>query len=521
MRIFRNGYWQKAVAVILILAQLGALLYFLVLWFDDALRSQAAIWVLLALWVISLGLGIYIVNSSSSPEYKVSWLFLVGCVPLIGPVFYLLFAHKIRSRRAVAYGKRYYGLLNVEKTLPEVYEKAGEISPDGVNIAKMIENGRGGRLFSNSEISYFPLGDDAFPRMLSELEKAKHYIYIEYFILKPGLMWSSILEILKRKAKKGLDVRVIYDDVGTLGTLPRHYDRMLRKEGIKAYVYRPIKPVVDVRINNRNHRKILVIDGHTAFTGGINLADEYINKESRFGHWKDNAIMIKGKAVYGYTLLFLADFEANFGRKEKRLEAEELVPERYIDEAGGFPASDGFVLPYGMIPYDPFALGEEVYIALLSKAKRYVYMSTPYFLPDSKLLDAIKRAAVSGVEVRLLIPHIPDKKLVFELTRKNCGAILEAGAKVYEYTPGFVHEKMFVVDDELAAVGTINLDSRSLYLHSENGTFLIGSRAIAHMRQDFEDTFAVSEEMTYEKWRKRRRSRFFLWALLELFSPLL
>lgn len=521
MKFFRNGFWQKAVTILLLLSELALLVYFCVAFVNGGLTSTYAIYFILGLWLLCLFLGIFIVNSNAENEYKVSWLFLVGCFPLIGALFYLLFAHKITTKRAKAYNKRYYELLNEEGRLPEAEEELKAISKEGAKIACLIESERGGRLYKNSKVSYFPFGEDVFPRMLNELEKAKHFIFVEFFIIKPGTMWDSILAILIRKAKEGVDVRVVYDDVGNLGATPKHYDKKLRSFGIKAFAYRPIKPFLDVRMNNRNHRKILVIDGHTAFSGGINLADEYINKERRFGLWKDNAIMVKGKAVYGYTLLFLADYLSNFGAGEKTVDYSLYAPERYIDEDGGFPVSDGFVLPYGDIPYDDAPTGEEVYLSLLGSASDYVYMSTPYFLPGEKMRDAICRAALSGVDTRLLVPHIPDKKLVFELTRKNYGPLLKKGVRIYEYTPGFVHQKTFVADDSMAVIGTINLDYRSLYLHSENATVLLKCEAIGDIKDDFLTSFKVSEEITYESYLRMRKKKWLLWAILELFAPLL
>jgi len=520
MRFFRSGYWQKALTIFLVFLEIVLLVVFAYLVFMGGLSSQYAIWAIVGFWALSFFISVVIVNSASENEYKIGWLFLIAAIPFFGFIFYLIFAHKFRTRRKTAYGSRYRAVLTAEKTLPETYEGAARVSPGGVSIARFIENVGAGRLFANSEVSYYPLGDDCFPEMLRQLSKAKHYIYIEYFIIKPGYMWDSILGILKEKVQEGVDVKVIYDDVGNLGATPVDYPKTLAKYGIKAYRFCPIRPFIDVRMNNRNHRKIMVIDGHTAFTGGINLADEYINVEERFGHWKDNAIMVKGKAVFGYTLLFLRDYEANFGAG-KITDLTPYFPEDHIDEDGGFPATDGYVVPYGDIPYDQVAVGEEVYISILSRAKRYVYISTPYFLPSEKLMDAIVRAAHSGVDVRLLVPHKPDKKLVFELTRKNYGPLLQSGAKVYEYTPGFVHQKAFIADDEMATIGTINLDYRSLYLHSENGTLLLGGSVLSSIKRDFLDSFAVSEEITLKKWKGMRWKRLFLWPLLSLFAPLL
>jgi cardiolipin synthase len=285
---------------------------------------------------LSFSLAVFIVNTESAVEYKVAWLVMVGVLPLIGSILYLFFAHKLRTKKEKKRLKEYYAALAHEPTNPEVSRHLLEQYPEAASVSHYLEEASNGAVYSNSRVEYFPLGDLAFPSMLREIKKARHYIFIEYFIITPGEFWDSLLAVLREKANEGLDVRVVYDDVGNLGSTPVRYWNDLRGYGIKAYAFSRIKPILDIRMNNRDHRKILVIDGHTGFTGGINLADEYINKISKYGHWKDNAIMIKGKAVYGLTLLFLANWFLFF-EHGKPIDYDYYRPERYIDEDEGFP----------------------------------------------------------------------------------------------------------------------------------------------------------------------------------------
>jgi cardiolipin synthase len=284
-------------------------------------------------------------------------------------------------------------------------------------------------------------------------------------------------------------------------------------------------------MNNRDHRKILVIDGHTCFSGGFNLADEYINKLERFGHWKDNAILIKGEAVANFTNMFLATSVAAQAFDENKLlhvvkkvelaKAKGLAPKVYIDEAGGFPENDGYVQPYGDLPFDGEAVGERVYIDLINAAHDHLYMVTPYLIIDKEMENAMIHAAWRGVDIRLLTPHIPDKKALFNLTRSYYGNLIRAGVRVYEYTPGFVHEKTFICDGRMATVGTINLDYRSLYLHLECGTFMVGCSCIKDMEKDFLETLEKSEEITYAHWRHWRDRQYWYWAVLNILGPFL
>lgn len=474
----------------------------------------------LALGLFDFILMVYIVNSRANTSYKISWLFLVGLFPFIGGIIYLMFGNKNTSKRTL---KKIEPLRKATKetvTSPRIIQEL-EATQDGraaLTIAKYIQKESGSALYDHTESHYYKVGEDAWPVMLEELKKAKHYIFLEYFIIEKGQFWNSIVDILIEKARDGVDVRVMYDDLGSVSTLPTSYPNYLRKHGIKCCAYNRLKPLMDIKLNNRDHRKILVIDGTVGFTGGINLADEYINTKVRFGHWKDNAIMLKGRGVYGLTMLFLQNWVSMNGGFEE-LSDSKYVANNY-NPTYDYP-SDGYIQPYGDIPFGDDAVGEEVYIKLINSAEKYIYITTPYLIIDEEMENTLCSVAKSGVNVCLLVPHIPDKKMVFNVTRSYYTKLIEAGVKVYEYTPGFVHEKVFIVDDDMATVGTINLDYRSLYLHLENGVFIYKAKIIQDMKADFEEAISNSELITKERFKKIRRGKGVLWALLRVLAPLL
>ena len=370
-------------------------------------------------------------------------------------------------------------------------------------------------MYTNTWTRYFPLGDDAFPVMLEELKKAEQYIFLEYFIIAPGVFWDSIVEILQEKHAAGVDVRVIYDDVGSLNTLPMNYARKFEAEtGIPCCFFNRFMPIISIRMNNRDHRKFCIIDGHTAFTGGINLADEYINQKPRFGHWKDSAILLKGEAAWSMTVMFLTMWEYIRDGEE---DYSRLPPGR--PAAGGRRGGPDYVQPYTDNPLDDEPVGETVYLNLISKARRYVYIMTPYLIVSDSVNTALCNAAKAGVDVRIMTPHIPDKPLVFELTRSHYEPLLEAGVQIFEYTPGFVHAKNLVVDDCYAVVGSINMDYRSMFLHFEDGVWLCGAPAVLDVKRDFLDTLAVCQEITLARCRERSMLRRLLRAVLRVFAP--
>ena len=534
MKFFKPGYWQKLVFALLFLVQLLAVIVLLIYGVDrlNKFGPQAILVLIGVVFFADIAVAVYIFNSPSPDIYKLSWTFAVFAIPIGGLIMYVFFANKQTNHRQKKRLRLYREPIESEPTRPEVAAALSQESPLASGIANYIAAKAYGGIHQDTTVQFFAMVDDAFEPILEELRKAKHFIFLEFFIVAKGVMWDSMLEILKQKAAEGLDIRFIYDDVGSLTTAPIHYAAELTKMGVKTICYNRFRPFIDIRMNNRDHRKILVIDGHTCFSGGFNLADEYINKLDRFGKWKDNAILIRGKAVANFTNMFLSQWitasATNDSRRLKKLatairssKREHLAPETHIDEIGGFPSSDGFVQPYGDLPFDGEAIGERVYIDLINAATDHLYITTPYLVIDKEIENALIHAAHRGVDVRLLTPHIPDKKAVFNLTRSFYGSLIKAGVKVYEYTPGFVHEKTFICDSKMATVGTINLDYRSLFLHLECGTFMVGCSCIKDMEKDFLDTLGESEQITYARWYRWRDRQYWYWAVLRILGPFL
>lgn len=473
--------------------------------------------------ILSVLCAIPIINSRMDPAYKITWLTFMVINSVMGALFYLLFANKKFTKREKR--KMAPSLLSLNKALDSKDSNGvtTSLTPDKdgdlYNIANYIRKYSFTDTYKNTRSTYFAWGDYAFPVMLEKLKSAKHFIFMEYFIIEPGEFWNPIVKILIQKAKQGVDVRLIYDDLGCISTLPPDYDEWLRSKGIKCYKYSPLKLLINIRMNNRDHRKIMVVDGHTGFTGGINIADEYINRKIRFGKWKDNAIMLEGEGVFGLTNLFLSTW-VRLTKSEKAINFVNYLPSKYMSEVPPIKPS-GYVSVYGSIPYTYETVGLNVYEILCYRAKKYIDIATPYLILNSEMQNAICQAAKNGVRVRLLTPKVPDKKTVFELTRANYRMLLRSGVEIYEYTPGFVHAKMFLVDGKMATVGTINLDYRSLFLHAENGCLLYETDCIKDIEADFENTFRISERYTLEDFKKTKFRKKLLRLVLQVFAPLM
>ena len=384
-------------------------------------------------------------------------------MPFLAIFCFLLFANKKFTKREL---RQIRPIIEASKSALESrfgkddIDKLDKVKDaDAINIATYIRNYSYTGIYTATKTSYYSWGESGFPVMLEKLKKAKHYIFIEYFIIAEGEMWNAVLEILKEKAKEGLDVRVIYDDFGCNKYLPKKYDRTLRQMGIKAYPFNKIKPLIEFRMNNRDHRKIMVIDGYIGFTGGINIADEYINKIERFGKWKDNLILLEGEAVFGLTSLFLSNWViVDKSKNPKTVNYLEYLPVRHQHEYINSIVNDGYVQPYGSVPFTFETIGQNVYIALISKAKKYIHITTPYLVLDDALINALCLAAKSEVEVKIITPHIPDKKIVFEITRSYYKQLMASGVQIYEYEPGFIHEKTIIVDGEKKFVGILEVN---------------------------------------------------------------
>lgn len=485
--------------------------------FNLSLNSSIIILVVF-LYAITIISSIYLVNTNQQINYKVTWFFFISVIPVIGILLFLIFGNKkYTSRQAKKVEPIYYSL----KSNSINYEVINQLKNEDINayrISNYISESSGCDVYTNTNVKYYKSGEDAFPVMVEELKKAKSFIFIEYFILGVGTFWNTLLDVLKEKVKEGVDVRLMYDDVGCAKSLPYGYDKYLRKLGLKVIVYNKFKPFLDVKLNNRDHRKIMVIDGKVAFSGGINLADEYINTIELFGYWKDNAIKIEGDAVSGYTSLFLSQWLYRMNEIQN-IDFKNESFAKYFPKCTDVKP-DGYVQPYGDIPFDFEPVGQRGYMNLISRAKNFIYITTPYLIIDDEFKNALVIAALQGVDVRIITPHIPDKKLTFNITRSYYRDLLRAGVKIYEFTPGFIHMKMFIVDDIYATVGTINLDYRSFYLHLENTTLFINNSAIKDMKKDYLDTINQSQLVTYSDYKKHSAIKRFLWGVLRVFSPL-
>ena len=483
-------------------------------------------WIAGVLRLIGVLIVLEIVRTSRHLASDLMWIFLIMLFPVLGTAFFVFIGSSlITSKETRSLVKstndsaRYYKTQNDGAVL----QQAIKDHPLSSGQLTYLSHHAGFPVYHNQEggFDYYPLGEDGFPVILEEMRNAQKFIFLEYFIIARGQMWDSMHEVLKQKALEGLDVRVMYDDLGSFSTLPMSYRKTLEQEGIRCIPFNRISPVLGAIMNHRDHRKILVIDGTTAFSGGINLADEYINAIVRFGHWKDNVIRIRGEAVWSYTVMFLTHWQALSGQAEdftkfkasentplsKQTAASEKVPVTTLSEAGvprtttsvSSDPGDGYIIPYADTPLDQDHTGQDVYMNILNEARQYCYIMTPYLILDNEFVNALSLAAARGVDVRIITPGIPDKKTVWGVTRSFYEVLTQAGVRIYEYTPGFVHAKVFVSDDRVAAVGTINLDYRSLYLHFENGTCLIGSRKVLDVKKDMVDTLKKCREITMKE----------------------
>ena len=467
----------------------------------------------IAAWITEFFCVIKIIASDDNPDYKVPWLLFVLILPIAGFMLYFLFySRTLRKKfiRRLDELKKYRYERNQEEILGELERENAHASAQ----AKMLCSISGASVFKDTNQTYYPLGEDMWQAMLPDLEKAEKFIFMEYFTIEEGTFWSSILDILKRKASEGVTVRVLYDDIGCMSTLPGDYHKQLGKFGIEAKPFSRLRGQADSEFNNRSHRKICVIDGKVGYTGGANIADEYINKIVRFGHWKDTALRLEGEAVWELTSLFLTDYGINV---KKLPETKfELYPKQSEIRA------DGYVIPFGdgPSPLHEHRVGKSVIQNMLASATKYMYMTTPYLIIDNDLCQSIENAALRGVDVRIIVPHIPDKKLVFGMTRSFYHRLMKSGVGIYEYKPGFIHAKSYIADDEYAMIGTINLDYRSLAHHFENGVWMYRCGSIKDLKTDIEVTMARSIEVTSEMLKTGLLTRF-IRSVVRILAPIL
>lgn len=466
----------------------------------------------LAAWATEIFCVIRIIASDDNPDYKVPWLLFVLIIPIAGFMLYFMFYSRTLQKRFI---KRLNAMKShgYKKNDTELFDKLKSDDPLAASQAKMLCGISEAHLFTNTKQEYFPLGEDMHRRLLADLEKAEKFIYMEYFIIEEGKFWNSILEILKRKARNGVEVKVLYDDIGCMMTLPGNYHKTLKEYGIEATPFSRLRGNADSEFNNRSHRKITVIDGKVGYTGGVNIADEYINEVVRFGHWKDTGIRLEGEAVWELTRLFLIDFGINV--KKMPNIRDDLYPKSDIKE-------NGYMIPFGDGPRPLYErrVGKSVIQNMLNGASEYMWMTTPYLIVDNDLCRSIENAALRGVDVRIVVPHIPDKKLVFGMTRSFYHRLMKAGVRIFEYEPGFIHAKSYLSDGNQAMIGTINLDYRSLVHHFENGVWMYGCESIGDLKKDMEETMARSLEVTPDMLKTNLIQRF-IRAVVRIFAPML
>ena len=467
-----------------------------------------------ALKVISILAVYYLIYKQENPSIKLAWIVPILLFPIIGGVVFIAFGHvkiprRMRSNMMLtsdAADKAHWEDWKQEKDV------MADIPVKICNEVRYISRYDHTPCWDDTATEYFSDGIPYWESLLGDLERAEDFIFLEYFIIGAGEMWDRVLEILRRKADEGVDIRVIYDDVGSIFVLPNHYDRTLEKMGIRCVNFNKLVPLMHVLMNNRDHRKIAVIDGKTAYTGGINISDEYINKKERFGYWKDAGIRLEGDAVWNFTVMFLQMWNTCRMTESDFLHFKRSV----LPHKGG-----GLVQPFGDSPLDDENLGETVYLNVINSSERYLYIFTPYLITDNEMLTALRCAAKRGVDVRIVTPGTPDKKIVYLQTQANYPSLINAGVKIMQYNRGFIHSKCMLSDDDTAVIGTINLDYRSLYHHFECGVFLYKTQAGVQLKADMENTFAQSDLITMQFFAKKRFRRHILLPFVKLFSPLL
>lgn len=444
----------------------------------------------LAAWLTEIFCVLKIISSDNNPEYKIPWLLVVLLLPVAGFMLYFMFYSRKLPKKLI---KRLKLLRDKDYSYDDSCLLSDLANEDkhAMTQALQLKNIADAHIFDGGREEYFPLGKDKHKRLLEDLKSAERFIFMEYFIVEEGEFWNSILDILKEKAKAGVEVRVVYDDVGCMMTLPGNYYDVLAKYGIKAVPFSPLRGNADGEFNNRSHRKIAVIDGKVGYTGGINLADEYIGAVKKFGFWKDVAIRIEGRAVWELTRLFLTDY--GISARDFPEDIHYYYPE---NETRG----KGYIIPFGDGPHPMYdvRVGKSVIMSMLDSATDYFYITSPYLIIDHSLCEHIEMAARRGVDVRIIVPHIPDRKIVFELTQSFYPRLIRAGVRIYEYEPGFIHAKTYLADDKAAMIGTINLDYRSLVHHFECGAWMYGTEIIEDIRRDIDKTLEKCIEIRME-----------------------
>ncbi len=468
--------------------------------------------------IISLLFCFYLVNSPGRNEFKIAWLIPVLILPFFGIVLFFLFKNNFlgnnfskRLKKIKNYSQAFLSDIETEKKALEIYPKVKDIS-------NYLKNSAGFSTFTNTETKYFSCGEDFFPVMLEDLKKAEKFIFVEYFVIEESLMWSKIFEILVEKAKSGVQVFVLYDSLGSVTLATRRYENFLRTQGLNAKIFSPFIPIYDTALNNRDHRKLIDVDGKVAYTGGLNISDEYINlNHKRFSYWKDAAIRVEGPAVKTFTVTFLQLWYL----QTKKTELNFSDFDQFVNVPKNQKDAGGIVIPYGNDAYSDSDIAEDVYNYILSKSHDYVHIVTPYFIIDNTLMNSMIFAARRGVEVSIIVPEKYDHFLTFCVGRKFIRQLICNGVRVFVYKKGFVHSKLFVSDDKRATVGSINLDYRSLFHHFECGVYLYQNETVSEIEIDFQETLKNCKELTLAEYKKIPLVVRLTGWIFKVFGPLL
>lgn len=459
---------------------------------------------------------IIIINNDEPAEFKLTWAIFVCLFPVLGTLIYVFvksnwgmagLRRKVRASR-----QKTEGLTYTSKGTHSALERE---SASFRRFAYYMEKTCGYPVYHNTVTTYYPTGEETIEALKEDLKKAKKFIFMEFFIIDDGIVWDSILKILKEKVKEGVEVYVMYDGLCSIMLLPYYYPKKLASYGIHSKMFAPLVPFLSTTQNNRDHRKIVVIDGEVAFTGGVNLADEYANIKERFGYWKDAGIRLEGRAAMSFSLMFMQNWNI-YGKKE--IDYEKYLKE---DENRQRHEHDGFVIPYGDTPTLLKEVAKTVYEDIFAHAVDYIHIMTPYFIVDREFLSVMRYAALRGVDVKMILPHIPDKRYAFFIARTFYRTLCEAGIKVYEYKPGFVHAKIMVSDDRMATCGSVNLDYRSFYHHFENGVCLYENSSVKKIEEDFENTLKDCIEVNEEYYKNIPVYQRILGRILRLVAPMM
>ena len=455
---------------------------------------------------------VFLINRESKNEYKLAWLLPIFIFPLSGICFYILVHYQTLTSKMQKQISR-ADKNAARKIINSTYKEEKLPYPEIRDIVTYLKNSAFFLPYLHSDIAYYPSGEDAFPEMIRAMKAAKKFIFMEYFAIFPGVMWGTILDTLIEKRKEGVEIRIMYDGFGCAPLSPRSYQKYLRSLGLQAAIFTPVIPIFTAYLNNRDHRKICIVDGKTAFTGGINLSDQYINETHKYGYWKDTVIGVSGPAVRSFTGMFLELWDIVTETKEDINTYLDLRYKKYD--------VPGIVIPYSDNAYNNQDIAENVYYYIITQAKKYVHITTPYVIIDNQMMNALIFAARRGVDVTLIVPRTIDHFITFCTGRVFINTLVENGVRVYEFTPGFIHAKMFISDDTTAVVGSINLDYRSLFDQFEDAAFIYKHPVVAEIETDFQKTKAQSSEITKATYKKTPAHRRIIGRIFRVFAPLL